>query len=120
MEKFRKFTIAWGIILVLIFILFTMYSFKLDKKIKKYHELEEYFATSVSEYSDAKKDYPQTIEVINFSLSDAIEKGIVTELKIDDDICDGYVKIANDEIVTYTPYISCKNYTTKGYEKNLS
>ena len=111
MKKFRKFTIAWGIILVLIFILFTMYSFKLDKKIKKYHELEEYFATSVSEYSDAKK---------NFSLSDAIEKGIVTELKIDDDICDGYVKIANDEIVTYTPYISCKNYTTKGYEKNLS
>ena len=54
MKKFRKFTIAWGIILVLIFILFTMYSFKLDKKIKKYHELEEYFATSVSEYSDAK------------------------------------------------------------------
>ena len=105
---------------IIIFILFTMYSFKLDKKIKKYHELEEYFATSVSEYSDAKKDYPQTIEVINFSLSDAIEKGIVTELKIDDDICDGYVKIANDEIVTYTPYISCKNYTTKGYEKNLS
>lgn len=117
MKRFRKFTIVWGIILVAIFILLTMYSFKLDKKIKKYHDLEEYFATSVAEYNNAKKDYPQTIEVINFSLSDAIEKGIVSELKIDNDICDGYVKIANDEVVTYTPYISCKNYTTKGYAK---
>lgn len=119
MKKFRKFTIIWGIILVAIFVLFTMYSFKLDKKIKKYHDLEEYFATSVAEYNNTNKDYPQTIEVINFSLSDAIEKGVVSELKIDNDICDGYVKIANDEIVTYTPYISCKNYTTKGYAKNL-
>ena len=117
MKRFRKFTIVWGIILVAIFVLFTMYSFKLDKKIKKYHDLEEYFDTSVAEYNNAKKDYPQTIEVINFSLSDAIEKGIVSELKIDNDICDGYVKIANDEVVTYTPYISCKNYTTKGYAK---
>ena len=119
MKKFRKFTIVWGIILVAIFVLFTMYSFKLDKKIKKYHDLEEYFATSVAEYNNTNKDSPQTIEVINFSLSDAIEKGVVSELKIDNDICDGYVKIANDEIVTYTPYISCKNYTTKGYAKNL-
>ena len=64
-------------------------------------------------------NYPKTIEVINFSLSEAIEKGVVSQLKIDNDICDGYVKIANEEIVTYTPYISCKNYTTKGYTKNL-
>ena len=107
-------------ILVFIFVLFTMYSFKLDKKIKEYHYLEEYFANAVAEYNNTRKDYPQTIEVINFSLSEAIEKGVVSELKIDDDICDGYVKIANDEIVTYTPYISCKNYTTKGYTKNLN
>lgn len=120
MKKFRKFTILWGIILIMIFILFTLYSIKLDKKIKEYRNLEMYFANAVAEYNDTKKDYPKTIEVINFSLSDAIEKGIVSELKIDDDICDGYVKIANDEIVTYTPYISCKNYTTKGYAKNLN
>ena len=120
MKKFRKFTILWGMILVFIFVLFTMYSFKLDKKIKEYHYLEEYFANAVAEYNNTRKDYPQTIEVINFSLSEAIEKGIVSELKIDNDICDGYVKIANDEIVTYTPYISCKNYTTKGYTKNLN
>ncbi len=119
MKKFRKFTILWGVILVSIFVLFTMYSFKLDKKIKEYRSLEEYFANAVAEYNNKNKDYPKTIEVINFSLSEAIEKGVVSQLKIDNDICDGYVKIANEEIVTYTPYISCKNYTTKGYKKNL-
>ena len=65
MKRFRKFTIVWGIILVAIFVLFTMYSFKLDKKIKKYHDLEEYFATSVAEYNNAKKDYPQTLLVLS-------------------------------------------------------
>ena len=48
MKKFRKFTILWGVILVLIFVLFTMYSFKLDKKIKEYRSLEEYFANAVA------------------------------------------------------------------------
>ena len=87
MKKFRKFTILWGIILVLIFVLFTMYSFKLDKKIKEYRSLEEYFANAVAEYNNKNKDYPKTIEVINFSLSEAIEKGVVSQLKIDNDIC---------------------------------
>ena len=54
MKKFRKFTILWGMILVFIFILFTMYSFKLDKKIKEYRDLEEYFANAVAEYNNSK------------------------------------------------------------------
>lgn len=118
MIKFRKFTISWGIILVLIFILFTSYSFKLDKKINEYRGLENTFASKVAEYNDANKIYPYSIEVMNVTASEAIEKGIITDLRINNDVCDGYVTISNDDIVVYTPYISCKNYTTKGYDKN--
>ena len=118
MKNFRRFTISWGVILILIFVVFTAYSFKLDKKIDEYRSLENNFASKVVEYNDANKIYPSSIEVITVTASDAIEKGIIDNLQISNDICDGYVSISNDDIVVYTPYISCKNYTTKGYDKS--
>ncbi len=118
MKDFRRFTISWGVILILIFIVFTAYSFKLDKKIDEYRTLENNFASKVAEYNDANKIYPSSIEVMTVTASDAVEKGIIADLQISNDVCDGYVSISNDDIVVYTPYISCKHYTTKGYDKS--
>lgn len=120
MKKFRKFTITWGIILIAIFFIFTAFSIKVDKRLKEYHSLEKTFAEAVSKYYDDNKLYPKTIEVIYVSLEEAIEKGIIEELRTKNDTCDGYVKIANEDITIFTPYITCRGYVTKGYEKELN
>lgn len=119
MKKFRTFTISWGVILVAIFCSFTAFSINVSKKLNEYHSLENYFADKVSEYNSENNIYPETIEVLSVDLDEAIEKGIVSELRVDNDICYGYVNIFNDSVVTYTPYIKCKNYITEGYEENL-
>ena len=36
----------------------------LDKKIKEYRSLEEYFANAVAEYNNKNKNYPKTIEYL--------------------------------------------------------
>ena len=84
MKKFRKFTILWGVILVLIFVLFTMYSFKLDKKIKEYRSLEEYFANAVAEYNNSKKDSITAIQINRvFKLQPLLLSFTVFHLEID-------------------------------------
>ena len=75
MKDFRRFTISWGVILILIFIVFTAYSFKLDKKIDEYRSLENNFASKVAEYNDANKIYPSSIEVITVTAAMLLKRG---------------------------------------------
>jgi len=119
LKRFRAFAITWGVILVAIFCLFTIFSINVSKRLNEYHSLENYFAEKVSEYNSENNIYPETIEVLSVNLEDAIAKGIISELRVNDDTCDGYVNISNDFVVTYTPYIKCKNYVTEGYDENL-
>jgi len=119
MKKFRIFIVVWGVVLVVIFCLFTILSINVSKKLKEYHNLENYFADKVAEYNNTNGIYPETIEVLTINLNEAIEKGIVSELRISDDTCDGYVSISNDSGVVYIPYIKCKNYVTDGYSEEM-
>ena len=44
---------------------------------------------------------------------------MAVELKVKNDVCDGYVLVTKEDVYHYKAYIKCKNYETDGYKDNI-
>lgn len=116
MNHLKHYGIIWGIVVVGIFVLLTVFGFMYKDKSKAYKELEEKLVSAEKKYVDAKFLYPEENNTLKTSASELITSGFMEELKINDEVCDGYVIVSHDTTVfTYKGYVSCSHYKTKGY-----
>lgn len=120
MNKMKKISIAWGILIVIVFGLLTYFALTWKNSTNEYKKLENTLVDSVKAYYESKYKYPTGMEVITVTLNELKENNILSELRYEDDLCDGYVDVAYDNVITYKAYIKCSNYVTKGYNDNQS
>ncbi len=117
MDKMRKYSIIWGIMLFLIVALLTTYGFIYKKKTSVYKDLEAKLVDAEKKYVDAQFLYPDKNETLKTTSEELISNGYLDELKIKDQECLGYVVVNfEDSVYQYKGYISCAKYKTKGYE----
>lgn len=118
MEKMQKYSIIWGIMVVIIVALLTLLGFMYKDKTKVYKDLEKKLVEAEKKYVDAKFLYPQSGETLKTSHEELINERYLDNLKLEDKECSGYVEVYLDGTVyNYKGYVKCDNYETKGYEE---
>jgi heme/copper-type cytochrome/quinol oxidase subunit 2 len=118
MDKLKKYSIVWGLIVVLIFAFLTIFGFTYKEKTKPYKDLEKALVEAEKKYVDANFLYPQDGSELKTSASVLIENNYLDSLKKDDNECTGYATVLlNGTVYEYKGFIKCDNYTTKGYKE---
>jgi len=118
LKQMRQISIIWGVVLVLIVVFLTAVGFLYKHKAKDYKKLEEELVNYAEKYGEVKFLYPEEKQTIKITLDDLKDIGYLTELKKDDDVCDGYINLTYDGFVyQYKGFVKCPKYTTKGYEQ---
>ena len=93
MNKIKNVYIVWGVIVVLIFILLTVFGFLYKNKTNVYKNLEEKLVEAEKKYADAKFLYPQNGETVKVTAEEMIEYGALDSLEHDGENCNGYAII---------------------------
>lgn len=115
MNKFKIISLIWGIILVGLLVILTLFGKVYLRKIEPYERLEINLVNAANNYVDSKLDLQKGTTIIKYSeLKDA---NFIDKLEVKNDKCDGYVKVIKKKNVKYQAYIKCNKYQTKGYEK---
>lgn len=117
MKELKKISIIWGLLLLVIFSLLTFFALKWKAKNSPYFKLEEQLVAKTKSYYEMNHSYPTKDNYVIIPFEELRENNMIDELKIDDDECDGYVKVQNNGVIEYNAYIKCNHYTTKDYEK---
>ena len=117
MNKMKKMTIIWGIIMVLIFGLLTFFGLKWKKKYQPYFDLEEQIVQKTQQYFEQYHSYPEGSGQVKVTLDELKSYNVIQELSTNDEQCNGYVIVKNEGVMKYNGYIKCTNYTTKGYQE---
>ncbi len=115
MRKTKILFIIWGILVLGLFSSLTIFGFMLKKINKDYQELEDSLKDIAITYVKDKSLYPEENKEVKITKEELIKDNYLEELKVDNDVCDGYVIVKLEEGFKYSPYIKCKRYTTKGY-----
>ena len=118
MKELRRLSIIWGLLLFAVFSLLTFFALKWKFKTEGYFKLEDKLVNITKSYFETKYSYPKEGEEIIVSYKELKEKELLTELKKDEDECDGYVLVSNKGVIDYKGYIKCSNYTTKDFDKH--
>lgn len=116
LKKMRVISILWGMILITLFLLVTIFGIFYKNKTKLYIKEEEKLVDACRSYVDANKLYSD--KKLNISFNELKEAGFINELSVESDDCDGYVIVKNKESMEYKSYIKCGKYATGGYSKN--
>jgi len=119
MKKNNMLFIIWGVIVIILVGLLTTLGFMLKGKNENYLKVEKRLKEATSSYVDHNFLYPEGDEKLKILSKDLIDNGFLKyeELKVDNDVCTGYVILRKDMVYEYESYIKCNNYTTKGYQK---
>lgn len=119
MKKNNILFVIWGVIVIILVGLLTAMGFMLKGKNEKYEKVEERLKEATSSYVDHNFLYPEDNEKLKILSKDLIDNDFLKleELKVDNDVCTGYVILTKDMVYEYDAFIKCNNYTTKGYQK---
>ena len=119
MKKSNLLFVVWGIIVIVLVGLLTTMGFMLKGKNEKYELVEKRLKEATSSYVDHNFLYPEGDEKLKILTKDLVSSGFLKqdELKVDKDVCVGYVPLYKDMVYEYDVFIKCNNYTTKGYQK---
>ncbi len=119
MNKTKILFTLWFIIVVMILGLLTTIGFMYKKLDKEYQKLETKLLTSGENYSNANSYYPEDNLELIITKDELVSSSYLDELKVKNDVCDGYVLVTKEDVYHYKAYIKCKNYETDGYKDNI-
>lgn len=117
MKELRRISIIWGVLLLAIFVTLTFFALKWKSQNEPYFNLEKLIVSKTKSYYEMNHTYPNKGEYVIITFDELKANEILDELKVNDENCDGYVKVENKNVIEYTGYIKCSNYTSKDYEK---
>ena len=117
MNKMKQMYVIWGMLVVGLFVLLTIFGFFYKKKTQVYKELENKLVEVEEQYVDEKFLYPEHNETVKTKASTLIDNGYLDSLEVNGEVCEGYATVyKKDSVYNYKGYVKCKNYQTKGYE----
>lgn len=117
MKKNKKLFVIWGILVVALIILLTVIGILLKMQKKDYKTLEDKLRDSAIKYVDNQFLYPDEGDLLRITSDILIEHEFLDELKVNDDICVGYVEIYKEGVYQYKAYLKCNDYKTNGYQE---
>ena len=117
MKELKKISIIWGLLLFIIFAALTFFALKWKAKTAPFFDLEKTLVSKTKSYYESEHAYPAKGQSVNISFEELKNANMLEELKVNDETCEGYVKVENSGVVEYTAYIKCQSYTTKDYDK---
>ncbi len=115
MKKRKILFIIWAIIVLVIIVLLTVMGFILENKYEKYKLLEKDLEEVADKYAHDKLLVDEEEIIVPLSLLQELD--YISEVKVNDDVCNGYIIIRSDGEFYYEAYITCQEYTTRGYDK---
>lgn len=118
MNKLKKVSIVWGIVVFIIFGLLTTMGFIYKKKTAKYKKLENKLVELAKTYTATDFKFPMAGEEIIVTYKELKEHDLIKKLEIDKKTCDGYVKLTFNGVTEYKGYVICDKYKTHGFENN--
>ena len=120
MRDLKRISIIWGLLLFAIFAVLTFFALKWKFKNEPYFKLEELIVSKTKSSFEMNHSYPNRDNYVIVPASELKANGMIDELKVENDECDGYVKVYNNGVMEYTGYIKCNNYTSKDYDKYMN
>lgn len=118
MKQMKKLTIVWGLIMVAIVALLTTFGILFNKKNKVYTDMEEDLVSATKKYVEKSFAYPKDGKELRVTFEDLNNSGLIDELKVGKDSCNGYAIVKKNELVyEYKGYVKCKEYKTKNYSE---
>lgn len=118
LKQMHRLSIAWGIILVGIMALLTVFGIIFNKKNKVYKDMEDALVDATEKYVEKSFAYPKDNKELKVEYDTLKNDGFIDTLKIGKDECDGYVIVKKNELVyEYKAYVKCKEYKTKNYKQ---
>ena len=120
MKELRRISIVWGLLLFIIFAALTFFALQWKAKTSPYLDLEKTMVSKTKSYYEMDHSYPQKGQSVIITFEDLKNANMMEELKVNDDTCEGYVKVENTGVIEYKAYIKCKSYTSKDYDKYKS
>ena len=116
MKKTKVLFAVWAVIVLVIVALLTTLGFMLKNIQEDYRVLEEKMLEGASEYAHKYALLSESDEMVVTS-DELIELGYLDSLELEDDVCVGYVVIHINDTYQYDVYITCNEYTTRGYQE---
>ena len=112
MKELKRISIIWGLLLLL-----TFFALQWKAKTSPYFDLEKEMVSKTKSYYEMDHAYPAKGQSTTILFSDLKNANMMEELKVNDDTCDGYVRVENTGVIEYKAYIKCGSYTSKDYDK---
>ena len=119
MKQLKTISIVWGLIILVLFSTLTFFAMKWKHDVYPYLELEDKLVSTTKKYYESKYSYPSKGESTYIVLDELKQNNLIEELKKDDEVCDGYIKVSMNNTIEYKAYIKCNNYTTTDYDKYI-
>ena len=118
----KKMVICWIIVVGGLIGVLTYIGITYEKSVNSYKSLESDLIESADAYIKIKNINLAIDEKMIITAGQMREDDIIKNLSVDSDECTGYVEVKkNINKTDYKAYISCKEYTTEGYNnKNNS
>lgn len=116
----RKVIVLWAVI-ILIVVASVVFCAINNNFLKKKHTIEDYMKEATMTYVTTKKIYPTDGSPLIMSMDALRNLNYLFDDEVTDDTCKGYTKTVyrinenDDGEYLIESFISCKNYTTKGY-----
>lgn len=118
MKQMKKLSIVWGLILVSIVVLLTIFGILFNKKNKVYTDMEKSLVNATQKYVEKSFAYPKDNDELRVDYDQLKESGLIDKLEVNDNKCKGYVIVKKNELVyEYKGYVNCKDYKTKNYSE---
>lgn len=111
MERMRRLTIVWGIVMIIIFGSLTTFGLVYKKQVKAYKDKELELEEFAKKYVNDNLLNNET-ETIHITKEELLDFSHMEEVKVGEDICDCYVKVKD---YNFKAYLKCASYETKGY-----
>ena len=117
MNKLKVTWVLWGLLMMAIVIVLFFLGITISKKNKPYKDKEAEIVEIAKMHVESSTWYPEKGQHLKIEIKELIEKGLIEDVVIEEDKCNGYVDVQNNGIIEYKTYLNCKNYQTHGYEK---
>ena len=117
MKKMKLLSFLWGLVLFAIFGLLTTFGILYNNKNKIYKDMEKTLVKATKKYVDSSFIYPKKDEKLRVDYMTLKENGLIKELAVGKNSCDGYVLVQNNDVVyKYKGFVKCRDYVTNNYE----
>lgn len=117
-KQMNRISIVWGVILICIVLLLTIFGVFYKRKSSDYKKLEEKIVNASEKYVESKFLYPDANQTVKITYEELKENGFIDTLQKDNEPCNGYSILSYDgHVYHYEGYIKCPNYTSKNYKE---